>query len=133
MKLNEKNFELFAAKYYDNPNCVDMIEFYEDLNRIKYLKKLFKKYKDSGDIKPRLVLNHLIVLYNVFNPPIACTMLLGLKLKEHMNILKPFLIQLSFWPDRFEVGDDVILDSNIGLDINIVNLLRKELNKNEIG
>ena len=88
--LNDKNFMLYAAKFYDNKNCVDILEFHDDLNRIKYLKRLFKKYKETGDIKVQLVINHLIVVYNVFYPT-AATKMLVFKLDEYLDYLKPFL------------------------------------------
>ena len=77
-KLDDTNFMLFAAKYYDNPNCLGIEEFEADLNRIKYIKRLFRKYKDGGELRERLILNHLIVLYNVFYHE-ACTKILCLK------------------------------------------------------
>mgnify|MGYP006251878411 FL=1 len=61
--LDDSNFMLFAAKYYDNPSCVDTNEFEDDLSRIKYIKRLFRKYKDTGELRERLIFNHLIVLY----------------------------------------------------------------------
>tara|TARA_R110001583_G_scaffold172275_1_gene326033 strand:+ start:241 stop:630 length:390 start_codon:yes stop_codon:yes gene_type:complete len=122
--LNDKNFMLFAAKFYDNKNCVDILEFHDDLNRIKYLKRLFKKYRETGDIKVQLVMNHLIVVYNVFLP-IAATKMLAYKLDDYLDYLKPFLIYLHFWPNRIEINDKVIIDSEVPLDNKIVNLLRE--------
>jgi len=122
--LNEKNFMLFAAKYYDNTNCVDILEFHDDLNRIKYLKRLFKKYTDQKEIKVQLVLNHLIVFYNVFLP-LAATRMLTLKLRDYLPILKPFLVYLNYWPERINIGEETIRDSDISLDQNVVNLLRE--------
>ena len=122
--LNEKNFMLFAAKYYDNANCVDILEFHDDLNRIKYLKRLFKKYNDTGEIKIQLVLNHLTVIYNVFYP-VAATRMLVLKLKEHLSYLKPFLVYINHWPERINISNEVVKDSEISLDRKIVNLLRE--------
>ena len=122
--LNEKNFMLFAAKYYDNTNCVDILEFHDDLNRIKYLKRLFKKYNDTGEIKIQLVLNHLTVIYNVFYP-VAATRMLVLKLKEHLSYLKPFLVYINHWPERINISNEVVRDSEISLDRKIVNLLRE--------
>ena len=126
--LNDKNFMLYAAKFYDNKNCVDILEFHDDLNRIKYLKRLFKKYKETGDIKIQLVINHLIVLYNVFYPT-AATKMLAFKLDEYLDYLKPFLLYLSFWPKRIELNDKVIIDSDIGQDKYIIEQLR-EYSKN---
>lgn len=73
------------------------------------------------------MLNHLIVLYNVFDPPLACTTMLVYKLREHLVYLKPFLIQLSFWPEKIILNNETILDSDVGLDNKIVNLIRKEV------
>jgi hypothetical protein len=106
MQLNDNNFSLFAAKYYDNPNCTDILEFHDDLNRIKYVKRLLKGYAESGELKERLVLNHLITLYNVFEPQ-ACTKMLVFKLPEHVSVLKSFLSYLGVWQDRItELGPD---------------------------
>ena len=126
--LNDKNFMLYAAKFYDNKNCVDILEFHDDLNRIKYLKRLFKKYKETGDIKVQLVLNHLIVIYNVFHYA-AATKMLAFKLDEYLDYLKPFLLYLSFWPNRIELNDKLIIDSDIGQDKYIIEQLR-EYSKN---
>ena len=65
-KIDESNFILFAAQSYDNPQCMDETEFFDDLKRFKYLKRLFNKYKENGELKERLVLNHLTILYNLF-------------------------------------------------------------------
>jgi len=124
--IDETNFVLFAAKNYDNPNCTGQDEFEEDLKRIKYIKKLFKKYSDSGDLKERLVLNHVIVLYNVFEPQ-ACTRMLCYKLRDYLTLLKPFLVYLNFWPERIgPIGKtkQVIVGSDITMDQKIINTLR---------
>jgi len=118
MQLNENNFSLFAAKYYNNPNCTDILEFHDDLNRIKYVKRLLKGYSESGELKERLVLNHLITLYNVFDPQ-ACTKMLVFKLPEHLPVLKSFLSYLNVWQDRIsEIGHDnlVINSSDVNTD-----------------
>ena len=79
--LTEANFELYAAQHYDNPNCIDILEFQDDLSRIKYIKRLFKRYKETNDLKVRLILNHLVTFYNVF-PPEYGTKMLIFKLEE---------------------------------------------------
>ena len=66
--LNHKNYFLYCAKHYDNPQCVDIEEFKEDLNRIKYIKKLITRYEQKGELREHLILNHVITLYNVFGP-----------------------------------------------------------------
>ena len=63
-KLDEFNFLLYAAKHYDNPQCYDTVEFYDDLKRFKYIKRLLNRYVEEGDLKERLILNHIIVLNN---------------------------------------------------------------------
>ena len=118
MQLNDNNFSLFAAKYYNNPNCTDILEFHDDLNRIKYVKRLLKGYSETGELKERLVLNHLITLYNVFDPQ-ACTKMLVFKLPEHLPVLKSFLSYLNVWQDRIsEIGHDnlVINSSDVNTD-----------------
>lgn len=117
--LTEKNFLLFAAKCYDDPNCVDILEFQQDIDRIKYIKRLFRRYEDQDDLKERLILNHLVVLYNVFEPR-SLTRMLVLKLENYLHILKPFLIYLGYWPRTIDGinsinidGDGVPIDNTI--------------------
>ena len=98
-KLDETNFLLYAAKHYDNPHCYDTLEFYDDLNRIKYIKRLFNKYQECGDLKERLILNHIIVLCNVFGPQHAGRILF-FKLNGFYECLKPFLEILGYMPEK---------------------------------
>jgi hypothetical protein len=124
--LDDSNFMLFAAKHYENPNG-DEIEFREDLDRIKYIKRLFRKYNDGGELRERLILNHLIVLYNVFYHK-SCTRMLSFRLYEHLEYLKPFLVYLNYWPERIEpIGLDKreIIDSDVSIDTHIIEVLRK--------
>ncbi len=123
--LNESNALIYAAKHYDNPHFFDTIEFYEDLSRFKYLKKLFNRYEETGEINERLVLNHLIVIYNVFGVE-AATRLLFLKMENYGHFLKPFLILLNYLPETiFGVAGKNIKTSDIIMDNKIVNKLRK--------
>jgi len=125
--LDDSNFMLYAAKFYDNPSCVDTIEFEDDLSRIKYIKRLFRKYKETDELRERLILNHLTVLYNVFHYK-ACTRMLCFKLYDYLHYLKPFLVQLSYWPDKIEsvgINKDTIIGSDIDMDQKIVDTLRK--------
>lgn len=124
--LNDNNFQLFAMKYYVNPNCTDILEFQEDLKRIRYIKRLFKKYRQTGELKERLILNHLVVLYNTFESR-AMSRILLLKMDEYLEYLKPFLILLNYWdPEKCgRVKGTVIKDSDVSLDQNIVKLLRE--------
>lgn len=123
--LTESNFQLFAMKYYANPHCTDMLEFHDDLKRIRYIKRLFKKYKETGEMKERLIINHLMVLYNTFESR-AMTRMLVLKLDEYLDCLKPFLILLNYWTtDLGRVKGKTVVDSEIGLDQNLVQILRQ--------
>jgi len=126
-QINDGNFGVFAAKYYDNPDCLDVLEFQDDLNRIKYLKRLFKKYHDTGVLKERLIINHLVVLYNVFEHE-AATRMLCFKLINYLPYLKPFLVFLNYWPQQVEglgAEDLVIRSEEVESDENIVVTLRK--------
>ena len=99
-ELTPENINMFAMKHYDNPSCVDEAEFLDDLKRFKYLKRLFRKYDTSGELKVRLIVNHIIVLSNVFGVD-ATTTLLFFKIEvEHWSLLKTFLVYLQFMPEN---------------------------------
>lgn len=121
-KLDENNFVLFAAKHYDNTQCYDTEEFYDDLKRFKYLKRLFGKYEETGELRERLILNHLIILYNVFGE--VTTNMLFYKLNGYYSYLVPFLILLHRLPDKVNIGT-IVYTSDIPIDNNIVEVLRK--------
>lgn len=126
-KIDNNNFILFAAHYYDNPQCSGTDEFYEDVQRIKYIKKLLTRYKDTGDLKERLILNHLIILNNVFGPRPLCRILF-FKLRDQLEYIKPFLILLGVLPDVvYGVGENAenIKTDDIPMDDNIVKILRE--------
>jgi hypothetical protein len=120
--LDDNNFVLFAAKHYDNPQCYDTEEFYDDLKRFKYLKRLFGKYEETGELRERLILNHLIILYNVFGD--ITTKMLFYKLDGYYSYLIPFLVLLHRLPDKIDVGK-IIYTSDIPMDMKIVEALRK--------
>ena len=93
-ELNEDNFLLFAIKNYDNPQCVTKDDFYEDLKRFKYIKRLFKRYLKTGVLKTHLLLNHIIVVYNIFGD--AGTPLLFYKIEsDYWSPLKSFMVFLN--------------------------------------
>jgi len=126
-KLDETNFLLYAAKHYENPQCYDTVEFYDDLKRFKYIKRLFNRYAEEGDLKERLILNHIIVLINVFGPE-ATSKMLFLKCKGLEEYLKPFLLFLNILPEKIEhIGIDnrTIYTMEIKMDMNILIELRK--------
>ena len=102
-ELTNKNFKLFAAKHYDNPECTDVQEFEEDVNRFKYLKRLLKRYEVDEDLQERLILNHLIVIYNVFGIEAANKMIWFKLEPEHWHYIKPFLVFLHYLPEGEKV------------------------------
>jgi len=114
MKLTESTFLLFASKYYDNPHCSDIVEFEEDLKRFQYLRKLFGRYRQDNDLKERLILNHLIIIYNVFGH--EATNMLFMKLHEYHEYLKPFVEYLNFMPREIIYDDIRIHKDNIKSD-----------------
>lgn len=97
MELDESNFVIFAAKHYDNPQCVSTKEFIEDLGRFKYIKKLLGRYVERGELRERLILNHLIILYNCFDQ--ETTKMLFMKMPEYKSLLVPFIEYLGRLPD----------------------------------
>lgn len=123
--LTNNNVLLYAAKNYTNVNSVSTDEFYDDFSRLIYLKKIFIKYTKTGEIKERLVYNHLIVLYNVFNAG-AITRILFLKLNDQLHILKPFLVLINRLPETvYCINNQNIHTSDIHMDGEIVKRLRQ--------
>ena len=126
-QLDDSNFILYAAAHYDNPQCYDTDEFYDDLKRFKYLKRLFNRYRETGELKERLILNHLIVTYNVFGPTPA-TRLLFFKLDGYYDLLKPFLMLMNQMPDIvYGIGPENknIKSVDLSMDQSIIKALRK--------
>jgi hypothetical protein len=124
--VNEDNFVLFAAKHYNNPQCYDTEEFYDDLNRFKYIKRLFNRFEQTDELKERLILNHILILYNIFGD--AATLMLFVKLKGHYPLLKPFLVLINRMPDRIlgvETSDNIIYNSDIAMNQRVIEALRK--------
>ena len=122
--LNDDNFLIFAMKCYDSPKCI-MSEFEEDLKRIKYIKRLIKRYRTTGELKERLILNHLIILSNVFGTKNAVRMLFYKIDKEDYNILKTFLIFLDYMPSVISgINGTNINSSDISVDLFVGKRLR---------
>lgn len=124
--LTNKNFLLYAAKNYDNPHCIGIEEFNEDLQRIKYIKKLLTRYVQTGELKERLILNHVIILNNVFGPE-ATVRIIFLKMKKFLKYIKPFLVMLNILPEtvlNVEKPNAVIYTDAIPMDQAIVDALR---------
>ena len=124
--ITEKNFFLYAAKNYDNSSCAGLDDFYEDLNHIKYIKRLFNRYESKGELKDRLITNHLILLYNIFGVEPA-TKILFFKLNEkYWPLLKTFLVGLNVLPDVITgISNKDINTVEIKIDQNIVERLRQ--------
>ena len=97
-ELTEDNFQLFAIKNYENPQAVTEDDFHKDLNHFKYIKRLLKRYRNTGELKSHLILNHFIVLYNIWGE--AATPMLFFKIeKELWPVMKTFVIFLNKLPD----------------------------------
>ena len=94
-KITSENVVMFAIKHYDNPQCEGEKEFQDDLKRFKYIKRLLRKYYDTGVLKERLLLNHLIVLLNVFGADACATLLLYKIQEEYWSALKSFALYLN--------------------------------------
>ena len=113
----EKNIKIYAVENYINKACLDEDEFWEDFNKIKYVKRLLGRYIKEGELKERLILNHLISFYNVFRIESANRMLF-LKVNEDCKpALKTFLVYLNYLPQNWH--------TDIPLDNNIINILRE--------
>ena len=106
--LTPENINMFAIKHYDNPLCVDEKEFLDDMKRFKYLKRLFRKYETSKDLKMRLVINHIIILANVFGVDAATTLLFFKIEKNHWPLLKTFLVFLGYMPENDLIDTPII-------------------------
>ena len=116
-ELTPENINMFAMKHYDNPSCVDEAEFLDDMKRFRYLKRLFRKYDTSGELKLRLIINHIIILSNVFGVDAATTLLFFKIESEHWSLLKTFLVYLNYLPESDYV--------EVPLDSTIIDVLRK--------
>lgn len=115
-ELNNDNFELYAAKHYRNSACLDVQEFYDDIARFKYVVRLLRKYRDSGKLQERLILNHIITIYNVFEITAANRMIFY---RVDINLwpaLKTFLLYLNYLPEN--------VYQNINIDLNIAKKLK---------
>lgn len=116
-ELNDDNFILFGARNYYNPVCIDAEEFYNDIKRFNYIKRLINRYNQSGILSERLILNHLILIFNVFGVQPGLKMLEFKIDKRDWNIIKPFLIFLKMI-ENHQYAD-------VGMDEEVVNALRK--------
>ena len=115
--INSSNVVMYAIRHYNNPQCEGEKEFEDDLKRFKYIKRLLRKYHDTGILKERLLLNHLIVLHNVFGTTACVTLLLYKIQKEYWSVLKSFLIFLN------SITEEEL--SNIEDNQDVLDILRK--------
>ena len=115
--ITTENVMMFAIKHYDNPQCEGEKEFHDDMKRFKYIKRLLRKHKESGILKERLLLNHIIVLNNLFGPEACVTLLLFKTQKEYWDTLKSFLLYLNM------IRKDELKD--IKENDNVLEILRK--------
>jgi hypothetical protein len=123
--IDDSNFMLYAAKNYNSPSCTSESEFLEDIARIKNVSRILSRYAKTGELNERLVLNHLIILYNVFDH-VALTRMLAFKMGNHLHRLKPFLILIGYWPERIEgVDGQTIIGTDVSMDQKIIEKLRK--------
>lgn len=129
INLTDDNFLLYAAKVYENPGCISLVEFRADLDRIKYIKRLFRRYfrkKDIDSLRIRLVLNHIITIYNVFDVEAATRMLFFKIEPELWPILKAFLTFLGYMPNRlWGIHGKNVDNAKVKMDGKIIDELRK--------
>lgn len=116
-ELTDSTYIMYAMKHYDNPQCESIEEFHEDLNRTKYLKRLFRKYNSSGVLRERLILNHIIIFYNTFGVE-ASTRLLFYRIEEDLHpLLKTFLVYLNYLPEKYDIPECALVSIPLHNDI----------------
>ena len=111
-KLTDENFTMFAMQCYDNPQCTSMEEFLEDLRRFRYLKRLLRRYYKNGELRERLILNHLIVIFNIFG------------FNNSVKMLE-FKIDLEYWPVLTFPSDAMRIFSDVPIDMEVAQVLRE--------
>ncbi len=116
-KITNENIIMFAIKHYDNPQCEGEKEFYDDMKKFKYIKRLLRKHNDTNVLKERLLLNHIIVLHNLFGSEACVTLLLFKIQREYWSTLKSFLLFLNM------IREDEL--SDINEDKEVLSILRK--------
>lgn len=123
--LTTDNVMLYAIKAYDRPDCI-MSEFKEDMKKFNYLKRLFQRYRKLGEIKERLIINHLVVIYNVFGVEVSTRLLFYKLSRDDYPALKTYLLFLNYMPETVKgiKGHD-IHSSDVPVDMDIAEILRK--------
>lgn len=114
--LNDSNFFLYMAKFYENKSCATIDEFYEDLNIVMHLKKLFTRYQVNKELRERLILNHILSLFNIFHPIAVIKLLLYKMDEKHYSYIKTVLVYLNRCPDIISVRGKTIDMTKIEID-----------------
>lgn len=123
--LNDENFMIYAMKQYNSPHCI-VSEFEGDIKRTKYLKRLFRRYKVTKTLKERLILNHIILLNNVFGPEVTARILFYKIDERDYDILKTFLMYLNIMPEVVRgIKGKTIHTADVSVDMNITEILRQ--------
>ena len=122
--LTEDTFFMYAIKHYDNPACKGLSEFNEDMKKFKYLKRLLGRYHAGKGLKDRLILNHIIVINNLFGPEASVKMLFYKVDKKHWSVLKTFLVFLNIMPENVTLYNN-IHETDVPIDMLVANTLRR--------
>lgn len=123
--LTSQNVLIYAIKAYESPICVKS-ELSDDLKHFSYVRRLLRRYRQYGELRERLILNHIVILYNIFGVPAATRLLFYYTRPEDYAILKTFLVFLSYMPERVDgINGTEIVSSNLQVDSVIVDALRK--------
>ena len=123
IQLTEENFVMFAIQHYDNPSCSGRRDFDNDLKRFKYIKRLLRRYSRSKEISEHLLVNHLIVLHNLFGDSMIDMLFFKIE-KRFWPQLKTFLVFLNYLPDNYKLPNGKRA-SDLALDVHIIGKLRK--------
>lgn len=123
--LTSDNLIIYAMKAYDRPDCI-MSEFKNDMKRFNYLKRLFLRYRKDGELRERLIINHLVVIYNLFGTEVSTRILFYKMSKEDYSTLKTYLLFLNFMPEIIRgIKGRNIISADIPVDMKIADVLRK--------
>lgn len=124
--LTDENIELYCIRHYNNPQCISVEDYHNDMRRFKYIKRLLNQFHNHGTVKIRLLLNHVIMIYNIFDPEPATRILFFKITEQYWDVIKPLLIHLNLMPEIVQgINNRDIRSSDIQLNESIVQLLRE--------
>ena len=124
--INDDNIDLYCIKHYDNPQCISIEDYNNDMRRFKYIKRLLNQYANGNEIKIRLLVNHIIMIYNIFDLQSATRILFYKLPEEHWSVLKTILIFLNRMPKIvYGINNTNLISSDIQIDNVIANQLRE--------